>query len=204
MTERIPLNRGWEFTETYTEDFAAGGEAPGAAVVELPHTVRATPYNYFDESVYQMLSGYRKMLHVPAEWSEKRIFLHIGAAAHFAEVFVDGKKLAEHRCGYTAFSVELTEALTPGRDALIAVKLDSRESLDQPPFGFVIDYMTYGGLYREVWLEVREKRHITDVFARPKFGGALDSTVNVSGPGACARPCLPVGMVPGSRRENLP
>ena len=34
----------------------------------------------------------------------------------------------------------------------LVVKVDSRESVNIPPFGFVIDYMTYGGLYREVWL----------------------------------------------------
>lgn len=33
-----------------------------------------------------------------------------------------------------------------------------------PPFGFVIDYMTYGGLYREVWLDIKEKTYLKDVF----------------------------------------
>ena len=37
----------------------------------------------------------------------------------------------------------------------LVVKVDSRESVNIPPFGFVIDYMTYGGLYREVWLDIK-------------------------------------------------
>ena len=32
------------------------------------------------------------------------------------------------------------------------MKVDSREDLNIPPFGYVIDYMTYGGIYRDVWL----------------------------------------------------
>ena len=46
----------------------------------------------------------------------------------------------------------------------MAVKLDSREDGAIPPFGFVIDYLTYGGLYREAWLDVRERSYIEDVF----------------------------------------
>ncbi len=33
-----------------------------------------------------------------------------------------------------------------------------------PPFGFVLDYLAYGGLYREVWLDVRGADVIEDVF----------------------------------------
>ena len=68
-----------------------------------------------------MVCGYRKWLRVPPEWAGKRIFLHVGAAGHRAEVFVDGEKLAEHRCGYTAFRVELTDALWPGAEALVSL-----------------------------------------------------------------------------------
>ena len=37
------------------------------------------------------------------------------------------------------------------------------KTLNQPPFGNVIDYMTFGGLYRGVWLEVSDKDSIDDV-----------------------------------------
>ena len=180
MTQHIPLNRGWEFTEEYGEGFVRGGDWRTEEVT-LPHTTRMVPYHYFDESLYEMDCAYRRKLHVPADWAGKRVFLRVGAAGHRAEVYVDGQKLAEHRCGYTAFQVELTGALTPGTDALLAIRVDSHESLDQPPFGFVIDYMTFGGLYREVTLEIREQSFIADVFARPRFGGALESSVSVEG-----------------------
>ena len=43
------------------------------------------------------------------------------------------------------------------------MRLDTRESLNIPPFGFVIDYLCYGGLYREVTLEVKEPEYIKEV-----------------------------------------
>ncbi len=169
MGQRIDVNYGWEFVRECDAAFLLGQPRADAKRVDLPHTCAVTPYDYFDESVYQMLCGYRKRVSVPEDWRGKRVFLHLGAAAHAAEVYLDGEKLGEHRCGYTAFSVELTKGLAPGTDALVSLRIDSRETLDQPPFGFVIDYMTYGGLYREVWLEVCAESCVTDVFARPSL-----------------------------------
>ena len=166
MTVRISLNRGWEFTESFDEAFLCG-EGP-AKPAELPHTCRETPYHYFDESEYQMVCGYRRRISVPEQWRGRRVFLCVGAAGHSAEVYVDGKLLAEHRCGYTAFRTELTDALTPGTEALLVLRVDSRESQDIPPFGNVVDYMTFGGLYREVWLDIRGPVFIEDVFAKPE------------------------------------
>ena len=173
MGERIDFNRDWEFVKSCDAAFLLGQPRADAERVELPHSCAVTPYDYFDESVYQMLCGYRKRFTPPEAWRGKRVFLHVGAAAHAAEVYLNGEKLCEHHCGYTAFSAELTKHLTPGTESVLAVKLDSRETLDQPPFGYVIDYMTYGGLYREVWLEVCEESCITDVFARPSLPETL-------------------------------
>ena len=173
MRQRIDLNFDWEFTPQWSERFARGEAVPEAERVALPHSCAETPYDYFDERCYQMLCGYRRRIDVPETWRGRRVYLTFGAAGHAAEVFVNGEKLAEHRCGYTAFRVELTKALTPGTAALLTVRVDSRETLDQPPFGLVIDYMTYGGLYREAWLDVCEDRSITDIFACPALPGAL-------------------------------
>lgn len=178
---RVDLNRGWTFSESIDTAFIKGESCADAVTVELPHTCKITPYDYFDESIYQMHCGYRCTLHIPAEWAGKRVLLHVGAAGHSAEVFVDGKKLFEHRCGYTAFDVELTGAITPGKDSLLVIGVDSREQQDIPPFGYVIDYMTYGGLYREVWLEVKEQSYIEDVFVRPALPGTVTAEVAVRG-----------------------
>ncbi|MBQ7143939.1 MAG: glycoside hydrolase family 2 protein [Oscillospiraceae bacterium] len=160
------LNNDWQFTEVFIDDLFDPAFTNGLHNVRLPHTVRETPFHYFDEACYQMLCGYRRKLRVPWDWIGKRVFLSFGAAAHRAEVFCNGTSVGEHRCGYTAFTVELTPALHFGKDNWIVVRLDSREDQNLPPFGFVIDYMTYGGLYREAWLDVTEQTRIADVWPR--------------------------------------
>ena len=178
---RLALNRGWTFTENCDEAFLCGDPVSGLKEVDLPHTCHETPYDYFDESLYQMVCGYRRVISVPREWENKRVILRIGAAGHSADVYLNGTLIAVHRCGYTAFSAELTDFLTPGRDALLAIQVDSREDQDIPPFGNVIDYMTYGGLYREVWLDIKEQIFIEDVFAMPSRSGKLRSHIAING-----------------------
>ena len=152
----------WEFTEAWTDAFGRG--EGDAQVVRLPHTVKELPLHYIDHRDYQMLCGYRRKLAIPAEYAGKRLFLQFDGAAHIATVYVNGVEAGHHRSGYTAFRCEITDLVTPGEDALIAVKLDTTENPAVPPFGFIIDYLTYGGLYREAWLDVRQQCYIEDIF----------------------------------------
>ena len=165
MTHRLYLNDDWLFTEQF-EDSLVAPEYPENTLqpVRLPHTCKETPFHYFDESLYQMVSGYRRHLLIPKDWQGKRILLTFEGAAHDSTVFCNGKKVGEHHCGYTAFTVDLTDNVLYGQDNLLCVRLDSRENLNVPPFGYVIDYMTYGGIYRDVRLEVKEKISLSDIF----------------------------------------
>ena len=165
MTHRFYLNDDWLFTEQF-EDSLTAPEYPENTLqpVRLPHTCKETPFHYFDESFYQMVSGYRRHLQVPADWQGKLILLTFEGAAHDSTVFCNGKKVGEHHCGYTAFTVDLTDNVLYGQDNLLCIRLDSRENLNVPPFGYVIDYMTYGGIYRDVRLEVKEKVSLSDIF----------------------------------------
>ncbi len=169
MRNIIHLNFNWNYIEHSSDrDIALWNSGE---TVDLPHTTHQTPFHYFDESLYQTVCVYQKKITLPQSAQGKRVFLVVGAAAHSAEVFVDGKPAGAHKGGYTAFTVELTNWLTPGREALLAIRVDSRESQNIPPFGNVVDYMTYGGLYREVRLEIREQSYIEDVFVLPEIKG---------------------------------
>ena len=153
---------GWEFTERWAESFLLG-QGPGQPV-RIPHTVKELPLHYINHNAYQMLCGYRRKLDIPEDATGKRVFLQFDGAAHIATVYVNGAEVAHHATGYTGFRCEITDLVTPGETVLIAVKLDTSENPATPPFGHVIDYLTYGGLYREVWLDIREQSYIEDIF----------------------------------------
>lgn len=167
--EKIYLNNDWEFAQEFSQSLLKRDNISTYEKVRIPHTTKEVPYNYFDESIYQMLCGYRKIIDVPKEWENKRVFVTFEGVAHSAEVYANGKMVGDHHCGYTAFTVELTEYLNYGEENVITVKVDSRENQNIPPFGFVIDYMTFGGIYRDVYIEIKDKEYIDDVFVTTEF-----------------------------------
>ena len=165
MMNRIYLNDDWFFSaEWNTELTDKSTKEDELEKVRLPHTVKELPFHYFHEKEYQMICGYRRHLYVPKEWKDKVLLLTVDGACHGAELFVNGTKVLFHGCGYTAFSVDIAPYVRVGEDNILAVKLDSNENQNIPPFGYVIDYMTFGGLTREVFLEVKEKMFLEDVF----------------------------------------
>lgn len=175
---RYSLCDGWEFTSQWSDEFLAGEGT--AQSVRLPHTCKELPLHCIDSEDYQMLCGYRRTLDVSPEMSGKRLFLQLDGAAHIATVYVNGVEAATHRCGYTAFRVELTGLVKPGGN-LLCVKLDTSENPVIPPFGFVVDYLTYGGLYREAWLDVRESGYISDIFVTTPTLTTADVKVSTDG-----------------------
>ena len=184
---KLHFNDGWYFTPEYADALPrfTAAQAQTLTPVRLPHTVKELPFNYCDETSYQMVSGYLHPLFAPAEWQDKTVLLTFGAAAHEATVFCNGTPLLTHRNGYTAFTVDLSAHLRFGGENMIAVRLDSRESLDQPPFGHVIDYLTYGGLYRAVTLEVKEKERIESAFIHGDAEGYAELTITAHHTDGC-------------------
>ncbi len=169
MADRIYLNNDWEFAETFSEEMLHAESTIPTVTVRIPHTCKETPYHYFDETEYQMLSGYRKTWNVPAAYEGKTVLLTFEGVGHSAVVYVNGAKVGEHHCGYTAFTIDISSALRYGSENVIALSVDSREDQNVPPFGFVIDYMTYGGIYRDVYVTVHETSYIEDVFVSTRL-----------------------------------
>ena len=168
--ERLYWNNDWKFAETWEEAMKEAVYPENKMEdVRLPHTCKELPYHYFDEHAYQMLCGYRRHFMAPEAWQGKSVELTFEGVAHDAVVYVNGTEVKAHHCGYTAFSVELAKYLKYGEDNVLAVRVDSRENLNIPPFGYAIDYMTFGGMYREVYVQVRNKTHLADVFVKSQI-----------------------------------
>ncbi len=159
------LNNSFTFTEEFSKDFLQGkGRFPK---VRIPHTFKELPFNYVDIDSFQMVAGYRTNIKYLTSYKDKRVFINFDGAAHKAEVYLNGKLIGEHNSGYTSFKFEITNELKKNADNLLVIKLDSHESLNIPPFGGSIDYLCYGGLYRDVYIETVPNNFIEDVYAAP-------------------------------------
>jgi len=164
---RVYLNEGWKFTENFSVNLFYPGVGDSELVdVRFPHTCKELPYNYFDEHDYQMVCGYRRTLRVEEAWKGKTMLFTCEGAGHQTTLYINGQEVYTHSCGYTAFTVDITPYMLYGQANVLVLKVDSNETLNVPPFGFVIDYMTFGGVYREVYMDVVENTHIKDVFVK--------------------------------------
>ena len=162
MRNIIPLSR-WYYKETFEDKYVHEFEnMDGFSEVVVPHANKEIPFSNFDEKMYQFESCYKRIVEVSEEMMDKRLFLDFEGVMTYAEVFWDGNLVGSHKGGYTPFSVEITDVAKPGKHELI-LKVDSRERDDIPPFGFVIDYLCYGGVYREVYLRAVEKTYIKNI-----------------------------------------
>lgn len=168
------INNDWEYIDQWSDAFIIDGSAD--KIVRLPHTVQELPLHYANSESYQKVVGYRKKLTFDSSLKDRRYFIRFDGSAHETTVYFNGKELYVHSCGYTAFIVELTDNILFDQENVLTVKVDSREGLNTPPFGFVIDYLTYGGIYRDVWLYDKPAYFIKDVFVTTN---TLD-TVSVS------------------------
>ena len=163
MRTLLPLNDDWYFKPSFNEaDLKMVEIDPSLESVRLPHTNKILPHHYFDEASFQFHSCYVKKLPKINLTENQMAVIHFEGVMTYAEIYLNGTKLTEHKGGYTPFSVDITEYLNENEPLLI-VHVDSTERPDIPPFGFVVDYLTYGGIYREVQLEIKNKIHLTDL-----------------------------------------
>jgi beta-galactosidase len=135
--------------------------------VTIPHTNKLLPWHSFDEKEYQFVSIYRRHFRLPEKLRGHRIFVDFAGVMTASTVSLNGEKLGEYRGGYTPFSFELTKGLKWDGDNVLAVEVDSTERPDIPPFGENIDYLTFGGIYREVSLRAVPDAFLENVFAKP-------------------------------------
>jgi len=165
----LPINRRWRYSAT----------APPAAHernfddskfdrVTIPHTNIRLPWHSFDEKSYEFVSIYRRRFRLPAAAHGKRVFVDFEGVMTASKVWINGAYLGEYKGGYTPFSFELTDHIDWSGDNVLAVEVDSTERADIPPFGYNIDYLTFGGIYREVSLRVVSPTFIDNIFAQPK------------------------------------
>lgn len=177
---KINLNYDWHYKSDYNENYLESSfDDSGFELVNIPHTNKILDYNNFDETEYQFVSCYRKKLYIASELRGKALLLKFEGASSYAEVYLNGSFIGEHSGGYTPFEIDISDKVQYGKYNLMVVVCDSTEQEDIPPFGKVIDYLVYGGIYREVWLEIREKAYIKNIFIRTYDVLASEKTLDI-------------------------
>ncbi len=179
------LNNGWFFKPDYCEEFLRKKDFSDFELVNIPHTVKEIPYDCFDDKTTWMVSTYAREIEIPKEKPERVFIVFDGVSLAFS-LYVNGKQAGTHKGPYSIAFFEITEYVEPGRNILICV-VDSNEDPNIPPNGeIIVDYLLYGGIYRDVKLyyqdacviknvkvgydlEVKENGRCGDVILKPEL-----------------------------------
>lgn len=153
LGQQEEINTGWLFS--FDKDFPEDNRE----MVNIPHTWNAR--DAFDEIPgYRRGTGwYQKKIRIPESRSGLQHYLYFNGANQATEVWVNGKKVGNHKGGYTAFTFNVTKQLKFGAFNTILVKVDNSHNPDIPPLD--ADFTFYGGIYRSVWWYALPAQHFS-------------------------------------------
>ena len=131
---------------------------------------------------------YHRAFRAPRRPPGGRLLLHFGAVDWDAAVFVNGRRVGEHRGGYDPFTFDITDALAGTGDQQLVVGVrDPTDSGPQPrgkqvlrPHGIM--YTAVTGIWQTVWLEPVPARYVTGLEITPDVdAGAVRLRVRAAG-----------------------
>jgi len=168
---KIYLTANWRYNRGDLKNFEQiKFDDSGWEKVSLPHTLRIEPARFKPgQKYYRGVGLYRLRFSAFSGDGAKyqpgdRVLLHFEGVLTRADVWLNGKYIGWHLGGYTPFTFDITDAFLPGEENLLAVKVDNSK-MNVPPEGMLVDYTLFGGIYREVWLELKPPVYLQNPFA---------------------------------------
>ncbi len=150
--KKLDFNTGWEVRHLNTEN-------PFQAVT-LPHDAMRyekrsmNSHGIHNIGWYECFDyEYKKTFFAPAEMAEKKLILEFEGIYHNAEIYLNGKKIAERPYGYTQILADISEKLTIGEENELKV---IAHNADQPNSR----WYSGSGIYRPVYLYESKKDYI--------------------------------------------
>lgn len=166
------LNFSWNYIPSFQESYLT--KLPeDVDKINIPHTVKEVPYNYFSLDTYQFVSTYEKFFDVDKFDKNRRYFLRFEGFMVKGRIYLNGHDLGEHVSIYIPVEIEVSEYIKE-KDNRLLVILDSKEDDNYPPFGFALDYATFGGIYREVYLIDEPKTYLRNIYVHGDKKGNIN------------------------------
>ena len=152
MRTILNFNTGWMFRKDLSS--APSSLPTDWEEVSLPHTWNAIDGQDGGNDYFRGTCAYVKSF-AKADLPVGRAYLEINGAASSAEVFLNGKSLAQHDGGFSTWRVDLTDTLAENN--LLCILVDNAPN--DRVYPQVADFTFYGGLYRNVNLIVVPESH---------------------------------------------
>jgi beta-galactosidase len=176
MRKVIGINFDWMF-KTYEDSDIKKFLVSKSISIHIPHNAVDIPFNNFEEYETSGVFSYYKKLDIDETLKNKIVRIRFEGVGHFAKVYINKEFVGAHIGGYTPFELNISDKLSFDKENELLVIVDTTENQMIPPFGGVVDYLGYGGIYRDVSLIVTDISFIKDVFVENR--GTSDLIVNL-------------------------
>lgn len=165
------FNSDWQFARAdKAPDLTSMSALTGWEKVQLPHTTRIE--ELVVKNQWQGDAWYKKTITTKPEWKTKQVFIRFDAAMNATDVFLNGEKIASHLGGYLPFTLNLTNKLKADAPNELVLHLDNRDNAVTGPKPLKdLDFNTYGGIYRNTHLILKNDVYISDAISVGKTAG---------------------------------
>ncbi len=151
----VNLDAGWRFHYGSVAGADQSGFDDGSwSKVDVPHTWNGTDGQDGGNNYARGEGWYRRHYTAPAGYAGRRLYLQFDGASLVTEVWINGRHVGRHEGGFARFRFDVTDALKPGADNVIAVRVDNALNPDVAPLN--CDFSVFGGMYRGVGLWVTD------------------------------------------------
>lgn len=142
----IDLNQGWLF--------ARPGDRP--STVNLPHTWNAVDGQDGGNDYFRGVCHYRCTFAIPVfDPSSQRVYLEFLGVNASADVTLNGRHVIHHDGGYSTFRADVTNALEPCNELVVAVD----NGVNDHVYPQMADFTFYDGIYRDARLLIVPVSH---------------------------------------------
>ncbi len=185
--QKLNFNNDWQFIkageQTTISKVLRNDVSDTWQTISMPHTANIEPIEKQVQQ-WQGIAFYKKTFSVPLTLKGKHVALQFDAAMQQADVYLNGKHIITHFGGYLPFYIDISDQAKYGTLNTIVVQLDNRDNANIPPGKPIkdLDFNYYSGIYRNVWMIVKNKLHISNAIAANRIagGGILTNYKNVS------------------------
>jgi len=196
---RLDLGGAWLFSSNPGSDLTKAAPEPtgtGWSDIEVPGQWLQQGFTVKKD----MTAIYRRSFTVPADWTGKRIKLRCDAVYSDATVWINGENMGRHLGGFTPFEIDVTDAVTPGREAAITLAVKSGGEADELASGMRYASHDLGGISRKIELMAvptvnLASIHVGTVFDRGYRSATLEVAVRVTNDGGAASPAMTLSLV---------
>ena len=123
---------------------------------------------------------YQRSFKIPVSWKGKNTLLHFESCDWETSVYVNGKRIGQHRGGYDPFTFDITAYLNTGENLIQVCVWDATENQCQaigkqimPENRQGYRYQPSGGIWKSVWLEPASDHSIEILKIVPEYDNAV-------------------------------